>query len=135
MPASERTLTPKLWDELWAEIERIKQKAASVTANMTETTPVNSSSPFVGHKLFIWNSPTHPVRIDGPVECLDHSGSHLFVKDPSGNTAWINLNVIPSIEFRDDQATVSPPGVDDAQVADALAAFKARPGPLTDTGA
>jgi hypothetical protein len=75
-----------------------------------ETALAPRPSPFVGHRLFIWNSPTAPVGIDGPVECLDHVGSHLLVKDPDGKTAWINLNVIPSVEFRDDGAPTEPRG-------------------------
>lgn len=60
--------------------------------------------PFAGHKLFIWNSPTHRVIVDGPVECLAESGCHIFVRNSEGKEAWINLNVIPSIEIRDGEA-------------------------------
>lgn len=88
--------------------------------------PSEFVSPFVGRDLYVWNSPTTPVAIAGPVKCFDHVGSHLFVQDAAGNGAWINLNVIPSVEFRDDDPDASP-----ASLAASLEARGSKYGPVT----
>jgi hypothetical protein len=72
----------------------------------------------------------------GPVEIVGRIGGGIgdffFYTDGDGKKAWLNLRNVASIVLVGDD---SPTAVDDAQVAGALAAFKARPGPLVDTGA
>lgn len=69
----------------------------------------------------------------------DHVGDFVLVAYPDleSRASWVNLRHILEVEVAAESPAADPhaPAVDAGQVSEALAAFKAHPGPLVDTGA
>jgi hypothetical protein len=87
--------------------------------------------PFVGRDIILKFAADGPPF--GPVSCLARDGNLLHVRYGEVET-WVNLDHVASVTIAAPSPAADPSAVDPAQVSDALAAHKANPGPLKDTG-